>query len=329
MAVLALLALAHRFRPGAQTRRLFLLTTLVCAGLWLNVQFSMQQVLTLVTCNVGGTGMTGAFFLLAMVPVVVVLFGNVYCGYLCPFGALQELVGDFGARLGVRTVPKTDWRYARAVKFALLFGLLGLFAFTRDFTLLDADPLVGFFSGSLDGGVFAIGVAVVVLSLFFKRFWCRNLCPAGAFLAILNGVRGLGRFLPRRYVGRCDLGVRSLRDLDCIDCDRCAIRKRAPCEGGYTLTIVFLQCVAIAAIALVWVLAAQLGSATTPDAAEVGSAAIEAPALLPNAAGTARDVDLDRMRALMRQGHLSDHEALYYSPLPGPDGGHGTGEPNQ
>lgn len=329
MASLAFLAVAHRFRPGAATRRLFLLTTVVCAGFWLNLQFSMQQVLTLVTCNVGGLRMTGAFFLLAVVPALIVLFGNLYCGYLCPFGALQELIGDIGQRLGIRAVPKSDGRYGRAVKFGLLFGMLGLFACTRDFSLLDGDPLVGIFGGSHEGATFIFGVAVLVLSLFFNRFWCRNLCPTGAFLAILNGIRGFGRFLPRRYIGRCDLGVRSPRDLDCIDCDRCAIHTHAPREGGYKLAMAFLQCVAIMTIILVWLLAAQFGAAAKP--AEQGAApqAVLAPEALPKASGTARDVDLDRIRTLTRQGRLSDHEALHYAPLPGQNGNPNPEGPTQ
>ena len=54
---------------------------------------------------------------------------------------------------------------------------------------------------------YAIGL---LLSLFYARFWCRNLCPAGAFLSLLNGVRLLRRFVPpvgagcwRTVINRC------------------------------------------------------------------------------------------------------------------------------
>jgi polyferredoxin len=154
-----------------------------------------------------------------LVPAVVLLFGNVYCGYVCPFGALQELLGDLRWRR-LATDPDTRlWRYGRAVKYVLLALLTVLFAWTRDYAVLGADPLITFFGNS--GGVFLLGIAAVALSLVYRRFWCRNLCPAGAFLALLNGVTLLRRFLPRAQVGRCDLGVRSADELDCLRCDRC------------------------------------------------------------------------------------------------------------
>ena len=52
------------------------------------------------------------------IPLLVVLVGNIYCGYLCPFGALQELIGDLlPAR--VRLDPDLPvWRAARLLKYA-------------------------------------------------------------------------------------------------------------------------------------------------------------------------------------------------------------------
>ncbi|HNT88474.1 MAG TPA: 4Fe-4S binding protein, partial [Candidatus Hydrogenedentes bacterium] len=60
------------------------------------------------------------------------------------------------------------------------------------------------------------------LSFPYRRFWCRNLCPAGAFLALLNRPRILRRLSPPTHPARCDLGVRNAEELDCIRCDRCA-----------------------------------------------------------------------------------------------------------
>ena len=133
--------------------------------------------------------------------------------------ALQELLGDFRRR-SLATDPNPHvWRYGRVVKYGFLALLAVLFALTRDYGVLGADPLITFFDNT--GGMFSLGIAAVALSLVFRRFWCRSLCPAGAFLALLNGVTLLRRILPRTQVGRCDLGVRSTDELDCLRCDRC------------------------------------------------------------------------------------------------------------
>jgi hypothetical protein len=219
LALLTVGAILLRYRPRVWFRRAFLAVTLVVTGFLLNLQFSTQHVFGLLSLDPPVVRLTAGFFMIFLVPAVVLLFGNVYCGWVCPFGALQELLGDLRRRR-----PDTDphprvWRYGRVVKYGFLALLALLFAWTRDYGVLGADPLITFFDNS--GGVFLLGIAAVALSLVFRRFWCRNLCPAGAFLALLNGATLLRRFLPRAQVGRCDLGVRSAEELDCLRCDRC------------------------------------------------------------------------------------------------------------
>jgi spermidine synthase len=219
LALLTVGAIFLRYLPRVWLRRLFLAATLAVTGLWLNLQFSTQHVFGLLSLDAPVLRLTGGFFMVFLVPVVVLVFGNVYCGYVCPFGALQELVGEFRRRSLATDPHLRVWGYGRVVKYGFLALLAVLFALTRDFGVLGADPLITFFDDA--GGMFSLGVAAVALSLVFRRFWCRSLCPAGAFLALLNGVTLLRRILPRTQVGRCDLGVRSSDELDCLRCDRC------------------------------------------------------------------------------------------------------------
>jgi len=171
--------------------------------------------------QIPGNWLSGSFFLILLVPLVVVLVGNIYCGYVCPFGALQELVGDLRPRRIDSDPTKKVWRYGRAVKYILLALLVILFALTRSYDILISDPLLTVFSELRDRWVSWMALGIVVLSFVFRRFWCRNLCPAGAFLALLGRVRLLGRLLPRTRPGQCDMGVRTPGELDCLFCDRC------------------------------------------------------------------------------------------------------------
>lgn len=214
-------AVAARFHPSRRFRRIYLTALFLIAGAWLNLQYSAPQVFALLGWTLPAPGLTEAFFLAAIVPLAVALFGNVYCGWMCPFGALQELAGE---RLGTRLGPGA-WRWGRLVKYVLLAVLAAAFALTRDPAVLAADPLTSFFvifrRGVEDGWVLGLGAAGVALSIVFRRFWCRNLCPAGAFLSLLAAIGLLRRFLPAERPARCDLGVRSPAELDCLGCDRC------------------------------------------------------------------------------------------------------------
>ena len=217
-------ALVIHFRPSLWARRIVLIISLLAAGLWLNLQFSMQQC----QCSRDSAGppLTGAFYLVVVVPLLVLLFGNVYCGYLCPFGALQELAGDILP--GGRHLPDDKtWRYGRMVKYIFLFLLVLAYAAARDGSVLRGDVLITVFGGVRERPLAALAVIVVTLSVISNRFWCRNLCPAGAFLALCNGAALLRRWMPVPYPGHCHLGVNSPSDMDCIRCDRCVVRKQA------------------------------------------------------------------------------------------------------
>ena len=223
--VWTIMVLAARYRPGPWLRRLILTISLVLFGVKLNLQYASQQVMTLLSGNFSWEIASSGFFLVAIIPMVVVLFGNVYCGYLCPFGALQELLGDLRPTRILPDPRKQVWRYGRFGKYIILFLFALLFALTRDFTVLDADPLITIFGATRDAMVTVLALCLLVLSFFFRRFWCRNLCPAGAFLSLLGGMRLLRHFLPKTRPEVCDMGVRNRSELDCLQCDRCRHEK--------------------------------------------------------------------------------------------------------
>ncbi|MFH1113795.1 MAG: 4Fe-4S binding protein, partial [Pseudomonadota bacterium] len=80
---------------------------------------------------------------------------------------------------------------------------------------------MNFFWGRLDAWISALCIVVLAASVFYFRFWCRYLCPAGAFLALANKITLLRKYAPKPVPGRCDLGVKHAMDVDCIRCHRC------------------------------------------------------------------------------------------------------------
>ena len=301
LVLLCALALALHLRPGRAARRVLLLGVLAASGVWLNAQYSLDQVFALLGGRVPAPGFTVPFLLVAGVPLLVLLFGNVYCGYLCPFGALQELLGEWTARFN----PDRDaWRRLRAVKYLVLGLAVAWFSVDLARERAGIDPLVAAFSRDTWREPPALLVVALAGALLFRRFWCRQLCPAGAFLSLLGALRPLRRWLPAARPGGCDLGVTSLRDLDCLQCGGCRLKAaRVPPPARRPWPALLAVAVA-AALALLVAQARRVEGGLAPVAAQAGGDGIT----------RGRPMDVGALRALIGQGKLSGREALHYRP---------------
>ena len=174
-------ALLLRHYPSPGCRKLFLAAVIAVLGGWFNVQYSSQHVMALLSLQWPPIRFAPGFAAIVLLPVATVLFGNLYCGYVCPFGAIQEWAGEL-RRNGLEHAPsQAAWRYGRRVKYLLLFLVVTAFALTRDTAVLSADPLTTLFSPWNGHNVLRFAGGLVVLSIFYPRFWCRTLCPAGPF----------------------------------------------------------------------------------------------------------------------------------------------------
>jgi len=314
-----LLALMLRAKPLAIWRRLFLLFVVAVLGVRLNLQYSLAQLFSLTSLRVSTLSWNASFLLIVGLPLLVLVVGNIYCGYLCPFGALQELVAWLRPARFNTDPGKAVRHYGRLVKYALLFLFTVLFAFRLNPSVASADPLVTLFGEHPHGLPLAVGATVLILSFFYDRFWCRYLCPTGAFLSLLNGVQGLWRFLPKRHPKLCVYGITDTRDLDCICCDRCrtpGTRERA--QIGQMSSRVLTNpwgMLCLAALVLIAGLIAcdVLGPWREPRPSVPVSTVLGSP-------GISRNVDLKKLDILIRQGKLSNHEAVYYETISTPLG---------
>ncbi len=314
-ALLCASALFLRKKAGSRERRLFLILVLLLAGVHLNMQYSTDHLLRLLALKLPPFHSLVPFLLSVAVPLLVMLFGNIYCGWLCPFGAMQELAGCCIRR----TPDKTIWRYARFVKYILLSALVIFVGCGGGGEIFTADPLVSFFSSSRPTVILCFGTAAGLLSLFYGRFWCRNLCPAGAFLSLLNRFRLLRRWIPDVPFARCDYGVTHRDELDCICCDRCrnqeSARFRKCANTRFGKMELFARCslreiillISVAAAAALWLIQMRY----TQEKRGILTYASKA---LPTT-GKVRNADMDIIRSKIRRGELSDHEALYYDKL--------------
>ena len=162
------------------------------------------------------------WLLLGFVLLTGLLFGQAYCGYVCPFGALQEFISRLGRYLYLRSYPQHPLELRlRYIKFVLLALLLVAVWISGDKTWLAFNPMQHLFAGHVGGWLGGISVVSLVGALFYYRFWCRYFCPFGAFLALSNKLALWKSFGPVRRYEHCDIGVHDDYDVDCIHCHRC------------------------------------------------------------------------------------------------------------
>jgi Na+-translocating ferredoxin:NAD+ oxidoreductase RnfG subunit len=211
-----------RRHPKKQFRLLMLTATALGLGYGLNFQFSLADVHSIMEWKFSVSYFSASGLMLIGIPVLVMLFGNVYCGWLCPFGALQELIGELLPDRLKLNPSKPVWKWTRKLKYLVLIILLSLLGFSGNPEYLNMDPLITFFSQIKDKPMFWFSITLLAISLVSPRFWCRMLCPTGAFLSIIGQLKPLNEQTgPLPKFGKCDIGVGHFKEFDCMYCDRC------------------------------------------------------------------------------------------------------------
>jgi polyferredoxin len=189
MAAFLLLALVGFFRKSERLKWL----TMGIAVLYLG--FARSQLITVVNIfgltewNLPVFRHNLAWYLFAVFTVgTTILWGRLYCGRVCAFGAMTQLLDKVvPARLRFE-VPKVLDRRAAYIKYGLLFGTVFYFLVTRDISIYRyVEP---FWMFSLQATTpFWIGLGVLlVATVFVRNLYCRFLCPVGAFLGLLSNL---------------------------------------------------------------------------------------------------------------------------------------------
>ena len=179
----------------------------------------------------------------AFVGVSLVVWGRgTFCGWLCPFGALQEWTSIISRRLGLRArrLPQRLDQRLKWLKYAVLVALLGAVWWAPAWSdaLLEVEPFKTAISLRFDRDwpYVAWALAMLGLSAIVYRGYCRYICPLGAALAVLSVLRRWD-WIARRT--ECGTPCQSCRH-------RCAYQAIAP-DGAVQYSECFqcLDCVAI------------------------------------------------------------------------------------
>jgi hypothetical protein len=116
----------------------------------------------------------------------VLLYRNLYCRYICPFGFLQHLTGKIPMKrkLGIPAVISVG-------KYVLLgVAVASLFLGSQPYL----EPYAYLFSRKPALWIYLFPAVILVLSIWIPHLWCRGFCPLGAALQIGRAVRQFGRW---------------------------------------------------------------------------------------------------------------------------------------
>ena len=124
-----------------------------------------------------------AYLIMFLVPIILtLLLGRVYCGYVCPFGAIQELINTKKLR---KKIPDKLDRKLKLIKYGILLIVgIGTVITGRAVGSLSLLKPIFTFSGTLASIIGTVGV--LAASVFYYRPFCRYLCPYGALMALLS-----------------------------------------------------------------------------------------------------------------------------------------------
>ena len=189
------------------------------------------------------------YYVAGIVLLYSVLFGRMICGWVCPFGLIQELLYKI-------PTPKLKKSFITRVLSYLKYVILVFFVFLIPIMYAFRDiPLPAFCkyicpAGTLEGGIvllsnkvnasylsmlghlftwkFLLMVSIIVGSVFAFRCFCRFLCPLGALYGLFNKISFFGIAVKQSKctrcglcVSHCKLDIRHVGDQECISCGEC------------------------------------------------------------------------------------------------------------
>jgi polyferredoxin len=188
-AAFTVLALVSFFRKSVPLKNVTFLAAVLYLGFYKSQLISIVNIFALVDWSLPIFKYSLAWYLLATFTVVsTVLWGRLYCGRVCAFGSLTQLMDSVVPARWRYDVPLKIERRASLIKYGVLAGAILYFIITRDrliYRYIEPFWMFGY-HGSV---VMWTGLAVLlVATVFVRNLYCRFLCPVGAALGLLSSL---------------------------------------------------------------------------------------------------------------------------------------------
>ena len=190
VAAFSVLAFVSFFRKSVMLKYVTLVAAVVYLGFYKSLLISIVNVFGLMGGNLPLFRYNLAWYLLAAITVVsTVLWGRVYCGRICAFGAFTQLVDAVVPARWRVNIPRAIERRAAWIKYGILATVVAYFLITKDPLVYPyVEPFWMFGLHLRTPVLLALLGTLLVTTVFVRNAYCRFLCPLGAFLGIVSNL---------------------------------------------------------------------------------------------------------------------------------------------
>jgi len=227
------LALVSFFRKSVALKYVTFVAAVGYLGFTKSSLVSVSDVFRLTDLSMPELKYSLAWYLfMTFVVVTTVLWGRVYCGRVCAFGALTQLMDPIIPRKMRVEVPVRIEKHANQIKYGVLAVVLAYFLITKDVAgpIRYAEPFWMF--GLFGTTAMWAGLAVLlVATVFVRNLYCRFLCPVGAALGIVSQVTTVFRIKRWSECSSCKICEKTCEwgairgplivKSECVRCDDC------------------------------------------------------------------------------------------------------------
>jgi NosR/NirI family transcriptional regulator, nitrous oxide reductase regulator len=227
------LALVSFFRKSVLLKYATFVAAVGYMGFTKSSLVSVSDVLRLTDLSVPEVRFSLAWYIFMLfVVVTTVLWGRVYCGRVCAFGALTQLMDPIIPSKIRIDIPVRIEKYINPIKYGVLASVLAYYLVTNDIAV-PVRYVEPFWMFSLFGTKpMWFGLAVLlVATVFVRNLYCRFLCPVGATLGIISSLTTVFRIKRWSECKTCKIcektchwgAIRGPRIVasECVRCDDC------------------------------------------------------------------------------------------------------------
>jgi polyferredoxin len=183
------LALVSFFKKSVRLKYVTFVAAVGYLGFWKSTLLSVTDIFRVADLSLPIFKYNLAWYLFAGFAMLsTVLWGRLYCGRICAYGALTQLLDPIVPRKMRFEIPVRIEKHANLIKYGVLALVLAYFLATRDvgiYRFVEPFWMFGLFGTT---GMW-IGLGVLLLAtVFVRNLYCRFLCPVGAMLGILSNL---------------------------------------------------------------------------------------------------------------------------------------------
>ena len=230
--VFAVLAMVSFFRRSVPLKYVTLCVCVLYMGVYKSQLISVVNIFGALTNNLPIFSFSMAWYAFAVFTMATtVLWGRLYCGRICAFGAFTQLVDAVVPKRFQVEIPKTLEHRAGYIKYGILFAAIAYYLATREIAFYRYIEPFWMYTFQASTGLW-IGLGVLlVASVFVRNLYCRFLCPLGAALGLISSVTTVFRIKRWSECSTCRICEKTCEwgairgpeiiKSECVRCDDC------------------------------------------------------------------------------------------------------------